>query len=277
MTVRRCYDFGGIPVALSCTSRALGQLLDLRYRPFATAKPAVWRIAYRVNDETPPSPHELADGRKQPLTARRDGTLLRLTAETFRLELDLGTRTGRLDGPLATYPIDHMIQALWYATWRRGLILHGAALVDGDRGWLASGPSGVGKSTLASLFPEQALCDELTAVHLDAVHLNDDPDNYLGDGTPRLGALPFWHSRPGSATLHGIYLLRHGTLDQRRRLGPSEAFARLRPEVIWPTFDPPAMGRAFEALADLIERVPIWELSFRPTRAVWPVLSQEAA
>lgn len=39
------------------------------------------------------------------------------------------------------------------------------------------------------------------------------------------------------AELAGIHLLRHGGRDHRRRLGADEAFARLRREVVWPTFD----------------------------------------
>ncbi len=255
------YDFGGIPLAITCQSSRLQDLLELRYGAFTTSQPALWHIEYRLSSSREPSPQGLADGRQQPLRAQRGGDRLRLESDSFHLELDLKQRTGKLVGPLATYPIDRMIQMLWYETWDRGLIVHGAAFTDGERGWLASGPSGSGKSTLAALFPEAALCDELAAVHLD--------------DRPHLGSLPFWESRPGSAPLCGIYLLRHGTYDRRRRVGSSEAFACLRREIVWPIFDPDALRRTFESLADLISRVPIWELAFRPTRDVWAVISQE--
>ena len=165
-------------------------------------------------------------------------------------------------GPLATYPIDRLIQVLAYETAHHGLVIHGAALAEGDHGWLASGPSGCGKSTLAGLFPERALCDEFAALELD-------------DRIPRLAALPFWQSRRGSATLCGIYLLQHGATDRRRRLRGGEAFARLRREVLWPTWDSAAMVRAFDTLGEALDRVPIWELAFRPHRDVWQVIRRE--
>ncbi len=267
MTTHR-YDFGGISVAITCDSHPLRQLLTLRYDAFRITKPATgditWDIVYRLRDTRSLCPQELMDGRKQPMSSTRDGHRQYLSTPTFLLELDHRQRTGTLDGPLATFPIDRMIQAVWSATWEHGLIVHGAAFVDGNRGWLASGPSGSGKSTLAGLFPNEALCDELTAVRLDGIE-------------PRLGALPFWHSRPGKAALCGVYMLRHGTRDQRRRLDPGEAFARLRKEVLWPTYDAEAMRRTFESLAELLAKVPIWELAFRPTQAVWPVISRDAA
>ncbi len=180
------------------------------------------------------------------------------------MEIDASRRRIDLVGPPATYPLDRLIQALWYESHEHGLMLHAAALADGDRGWIFSGPSGVGKSTLAGLFPERALCDEFVALSLDG-------------RVPRLGALPFWHSRRGSANLVGIYLLRHGENDHRRRLDPGEAFARLRREVVWPTFDTGALNRAFATLFRLIESVPVWELAFRPGREVWRVILGEAA
>ena len=142
-------------------------------------------------------------------------------------------------------------------------MIHAAALAEGDRGWVFSGPSGSGKSTLAGLFPERALCDEFVALSLD------------GD-RPRLGALPFWTSRRGVAELAGIFLLRHGERDRRRRLGAGEAFARLRREVVWPTFDQSHLGRAFDTLCRLIEAVPVWELAFRPRREVWSTIDRRA-
>ena len=198
------------------------------------------------------------------MRSRRDGMRLRLASETFTMELDACHRRVELTGPLATYPLDRLIQTLWYESHRQGLMIHAAALAEGGRGWIFSGPSGVGKSTLAGLFPEHALCDEFVALTLDGA-------------SPRLGSLPFWTSRRGNAELAGIHLLRHGCRDHRRRLDTGEAFARLRREVVWPTFDPDALNRAFTTLCQLIESVPVWELAFRPGREVWRVIQSEAA
>ena len=142
--------------------------------------------------------------------------------------------------------------------------MHAAALAEGDRGYALSGPSGCGKSTLAALFPRRALCDEFVAVTLDGP-------------LPRLAALPFWQSRRGGARLAGLYFLRHGRVHRRRRLAPAEALARLRRQIVWPTFDEEALRRAFEAFPALAAAVPVWELAFRPGAEVWDVIDRDAA
>ncbi len=257
------FDFG-VPVSLASSSRRFRHLCRQRYGAFATSASPAWQAHYRVLDDRIPCPHFLHDARRQPLSSRRHGPRLRLVSETFEIELDADRGRAELAGPLATFPVDRLIQTLWYESHPRGLMIHAAALAEGRRGWIASGPSGSGKSTLAALFPERALCDEFAALR-------------LGDAGPRLAALPFWHGRRGGAALAGIYLLCHGDRDRRRRLSAGEAFARLRREVVWPTFDPGHLSRAFDTLCELLEGVPVWELAFRPHRDVWNVLAKEAA
>ena len=257
------FDFGGISVSVVSESRSFLRLVAERYGAFATGEAAGWRLTYRVIGDRVPSPLDLAVGRQEPIRSRRDGRRLAIETASFRLDLDHDRSSAEINGPLATYPVDRLIQVLAYESWRRGLIVHGAALADGGRGWLASGPSGSGKSTLAALFPERSLCDEFTALRLDG-------------GRPRLAALPFWNSRRGGAPLCGIYLLKHGRSDRRMRLPTGEAFRRLRREVLWPTFDPKALERAFDTLGELLDRVPVWELAFRPRRDVWRVIRREA-
>ncbi len=257
-----CFDFGEVAVAVGSESRDWVRLVRQRYDSFATGQAPELRITYSVDDPRPPTPDFLYAARQQPLRARRRGSRLLAAGASFKMELDRRRGAARLTGRLATYPVDHLIQALWYETHDSGLIFHAAALAGDGAGWLLSGPSGSGKSTLAGLFPKHAMCDELAAVRLEG-------------GSPRLTALPFWTGRKGSVPLAAIYLLRHDRRHRRRRLSPGEAVRRLRRQVVWPTFDPDALRRAFTALFDLLGQVPVWELGFRPEPEVWHVLARE--
>ena len=79
--------------------------------------------------------------------------------------------------------------------------MHGALLSDGDRGLLCCGVSGSGKSTIAALFPEAALCDEMVRLA-------------VGSGV-EVRSLPFWQARPGSVTLGAVFILEHGAVNRR--------------------------------------------------------------
>jgi hypothetical protein len=113
------------------------------------------------------------------------------------------------------------------------------------------------------LFPDNALCDEHVAVRLDGE-------------TARLSSLPFWRGRAGTAPVEAIYLLRHATRNCRRRLSASDAATRLRSQVIWPTFGQRNLRKAIDTFSDVVERVPVWELGFRPEISVRKVVVGEA-
>ncbi len=249
-------DAGGISVGLESAHRGWRALARQRYRAFETSAAPEIRLVYTVDDGRDPSPESLYEGRRQPL--RSDGAGLAGGGFSARLT----GRSVEAAGPLATYPVDHLLRALWYRRFEGGLIVHAAALARDGRGFLCAGESGSGKSTLAALFPGAALADEFAAVRLTSTGA-------------RLAGLPFWVGRPGEAELAAIHLLRHGRRHRRRRLTPAAAFDRLRSQVSWPSWDPALLRRAFTALADLVARVPVWELRFRPQRSVWPVLSGE--
>lgn len=195
-------------------------------------------------------------------TEWRDGAVL-VTGPAYRLAVDLARRAGEAWGPLQAVTADMLLRlAVPLLIAADGLVLHGAMLEAPGRAWLCVGPSGCGKSTLARLMGERSCCDELSAVRLRG-------------GCWTAGSLPFWRSRPARAPLQGIHLLRHGEVDERRRLSPAEAAARLRAEVHWP-HEPAASAAALQTFAALVQAVPVWDLSFRPTAEVWDVLSAPA-
>jgi hypothetical protein len=140
-----------------------------------------------------------------------------------------------------------------------GLVAHAAVLLDGERGFLCCGRSGAGKSTLSRLAGSRG-SDELGAVR-----------RLAGEWT--VCSLPFWRARAGSARLDGVFLLRHAASDERRRLGPAEATAAVGRHLLGPMEEPAAAQRALDLLADLVARVPVWDLGFVPTTAAWALIA----
>jgi hypothetical protein len=257
------FDFGGVAMAFSCRDERFMSLVRQRYGAFSTQQPPALRISYLVDGERAPHPRAIHAARQHPLGACRHGKHYTLDGGTFRGEWDRAAGKVEIRGPLATYPVDRLIEAMVYAVNDRVVILHATALVFAGRGFICSGPSGSGKSTLAGLFPDNALCDEHVAVRLDGQ-------------ADLLSSLPFWRGRRGTTPLEAIYLLEHATKNRRRRLSACDAASRLRPQVIWPAFGRDNLRKAFETFYDVIERVPVWELGFRPEIAVRRVLTGEA-
>jgi len=156
-----------------------------------------------------------------------------------------------------------LLRSLLPGLLQDGLVAHAAVVLDEGRGYLCCGRSGAGKSTLARLAGRRRGSDELGAVR--RVH----------EGWT-VSALPFWDARPGTARLDGVFLLRHAPANERRRLSAAEAVPALSRHLLWPLDAPEVAQRVVDLLADLVERVPVWDLGFVPTAAVLALIAAPA-
>lgn len=258
----RCFVVGGLVFEFEHAPQDWILLASMRYQGFETDAPATFTVTYRVDREAEIDPLALAAGhRAEPAVLVHRGAF-ELTGLAFSAGVDLERGRITIDGPRAVYPLDLVLRFLLTELAEDSLIVHAAALAEGVRGWICAGPPGCGKSTLAGLFPGKALCDELALVRVD-------------DDRVEVEALPFWNATPGRAVLRGIHLLRHGIRDRRDRLPGTTALRQLGAQVLWPVHRREALGRAFELLAELVERVPVWDLAFRPRQDVWRLIAGE--
>lgn len=178
----------------------------------------------------------------------------------FSARTDLDRRKADVFGPMELGPLQVLLRTLLPALVTNGVVMHGAGLTDGDRGWVCTGPSGCGKSTMAGLFPGKSLCDELVAVR-------------LMDGGFVVDALPFWTSRAATVPLAGMHFLRHGVENRRTELAPPTALQRLTREIHWPTYARQAMDSCFAIAAEIVATTPCWELAFVPETSVWSAIT----
>ena len=154
-------------------------------------------------------------------------------------------------------------QALW---------LHAVGLVWNGHGVVFFGPSGAGKTTLAGLARDRAeiLSDENVIVQSVAAG-------------PQLISTPFWgHSTPAdlirrvrrTVPLHALFSLRHTSEFQVRRLSASEAVLALLATEKVATERVESAAAWLGAAEQLVRQVPVYQLSFAPTPAVWEFLEQ---
>lgn len=163
---------------------------------------------------------------------------------------------GRLS-PLG-YPLEEVLTVNLLARGR-GVLLHASAVRDGERGFLFSGVSGAGKSTMASLWEGRPGVKLLSD---DRVIVREREGRFWAYGTP-------WHgsgriASPERMPLDAIYVLRHASENWAVGLHPLDAASRLLVRS-FPTFwDAEGMAFTLRFLADLCRTVPCHDLGFVP-------------
>ncbi len=188
------------------------------------------------------------------------------------MEVDDGFQAGKVyispDGieeGSAVYPLEtiDLVMAIHRFARTGGVIVHGAGIAYGGRGFLFAGPSGAGKSTMADLWsedPQSVILGEDTAIVA------------WSEGRAWIWGTP-WHENPARCAAAGVpldavFLAGHGGVNRASRCGRADGMARLLGDSLLPLYDRGAMQAILEGVDRLSESVPVYRLDFRPDRDV---------
>jgi len=144
-----------------------------------------------------------------------------------------------------------------------GLPFHAAGVVVQGRGVIFFGPSGAGKTTVASTSPYPVLSDELVAVNA-ASPFDLVRSGFWGEGRES--------GRGGPAPLALLVDLAKGPAFRLTRLRPAEAAGRVLASAPVP-LAPPLWSRALAVAAELVQRVPVYRMEWTPAEPPWERLA----
>ena len=186
----------------------------------------------------------------------------------FRAAFDLRSRRGQLACIPNPYSVDtllRIVHSLLLAP-AGGLLLHASGGIRGGRGFLFSGVSGAGKTTLARLAPPdvQVLTDEIS-------YVRNAGGGFRVFGTPFAGELGI-QGENVCAPLAGIYLIEHGAANRLEILAEAEAARRLMRNVLFFARDAHLVSQVFSTVCELVRRVPVFRLEFLPDHRVWEII-----
>lgn len=137
-----------------------------------------------------------------------------------------------------------------------GFLLHASGMVYRDNGFVFTGASGTGKSTLAGWFAEkgaQVLSDERMILHRNQ-------SSVTMFGTPWIGSGAF--AANVSATLSRLFCIRHGQDEHRFESLPSSRIVSfLLQQTFLPYWDRAAMDATVDSLVSLTQQVPCISLA----------------
>ena len=259
-------EIGGMPILVRTDSTEFLEILWKRYGGFVN--PAAEPVFEFEVEIAPPGMLPSAINPDEDLDVRFvDGRWL-LQRGDFHAELDPTLRRGQIKQAASPYAIDaafRILHSLLLAK-RGGLLVHAASVVRNGRAFLFAGVSGAGKTTISSLAPPDAilLTDEIS-------YLRREGDQYFAYGTPFAGEL----GQPGAnirAPLAALYLLAQGPVNRVDPVSEANATRALLESVLFFAHDPELVGRVFDSVCDLVQRVPIQSLTFVPDSRVWEAI-----
>lgn len=183
--------------------------------------------------------------------ARRGRTVFREGAELFAVESFL------------------RIGYSFLAVERSGLLLHSAGVLRGDRGYIFPGPSGTGKSTIASLVTdrERVLSDEMVVVRK------------RGEGSYWVYSTPFYGTNESAEASIGVALQAALLPVKDREVGlrkarPALALSRLLSSVLFFGQDPALTRQLMDISADLVACIPFYLMHFRRDDSFWGCIDE---
>ena len=164
---------------------------------------------------------------------------------------------GAMTDPL-DYPLDGLV--LYYLTAiNADVMLHASGVCYDTQGYVFSGTSGKGKTTIAGIW------DNVGAhvIHDDRVIIRNMGGMYWMFNTPvNKGDVP------KSAPLNRLFIIEHGIENCILPLRESSAVTSVIANCIQHNYDPEMIARFLGSISLLCSKVPVARLSFRPDRSV---------
>lgn len=188
-----------------------------------------------------------------PLSDSDNEALLTIRPEEKSWDLVIDTNA-EVVNPFS-YPLDGLI--LYYITAIKGdILIHGSGVEYNGRGYLFSGQSGKGKTTIARIFMDAGA----RVIHDDRLVIRQMPN-----GEFYIFNTPVYENEESRYTrLDAIYLIDHGDENISVNQGRSESLAAVMANCIQHNWNRTLIGNLTGALLRLVTSLPVKKLLFVP-------------
>ena len=164
---------------------------------------------------------------------------------------------GDITDPL-DYPLDSLI--LYYLTVINGdIMVHASSVSHAGHGYLFSGVSGKGKTTMATLWDRAGA----KIIHDDRVIIRKLAGEFRMYNTP-----VYRDEIPSECPITKIFLIEHGTENRLIPLKGATAVSLLIANCIQHNWNPEMIARLMGSVSIMCSVIPIFKLEFRPDRTI---------
>jgi hypothetical protein len=191
-----------------------------------------------------------------PLSLSEKNAVLKYSLTSSEWELWIDGDEGEVD-PFE-YPLDGLI--LYYLTVINGdIMIHASGVNNLGRGYLFSGVSGKGKTTMANLWKDTAA----KVIHDDRLIIRNTGSGYKMYNTP-----VYDNDEPLESPLNKIFIIEHGIDNLLVPLREATAVSHVMANCIQHNWNHEIIAKLLGSTAIMCGTIPVFKLSFKPDRSV---------
>lgn len=183
-------------------------------------------------------------------------SLLSFSPDSISWDLYTGD-SGNAYDPLE-YPLDGLI--LYYLTVMKGdIMIHASGIRHAGKGYIFSGVSGRGKTTMAGLWQGRGA----KVIHDDRLIISRKNGRYRFGNTP-----VYDNEKPEGTGLDRIYIIGHGDGNSSQRITGAEAVTAVMANCIQHNWGKRTVETLLGSVSDLCGAIPVYRLAFSPCDSV---------
>jgi hypothetical protein len=191
-----------------------------------------------------------------PLSSEKKKSTLKFSLNVREWDLWF-EEAGQTVDPLE-YPLDGLI--LYYLTVIHGdILIHASGVRHAGRGYLFSGISGKGKTTLARIWDESGG----KVIHDDRLIIRNIDGIYKIFNTP-----VYNNDEPRESSLNRIFIIEHSTINSIVPVKGASAVSLVMVNCIQHNWEPLIIARLMGSVSIMCNRVSVSKLFFKPDRSI---------
>jgi hypothetical protein len=191
-----------------------------------------------------------------PLSSPEKNAVLKFSLETRNWDLWVDKADYGCD-PFE-YPLDGLI--LYYLTVIKGdIMIHASGINNSGTGYLFSGVSGKGKTTMAGLWHASGA----QIIHDDRLIIRNTGNGYMMYSTP-----VYNNDEPQKSPVNKIFIIEHGIENSLVPVKEAAAVSLVMANCIQHNWGPEIISRLLGSVSSICEEIPVIKLSFRPDKNI---------
>ena len=166
-------------------------------------------------------------------------------------------------------PLFHPLGSLllvYLAHFSGGMLIHASGIKDNDQGYLFTGLSGIGKSTMSRLWKDKGA----TVINDDRLWIHQLNGKWHIFNTPMI----FYAQKPLMSPLSKAFLLRQSPNNECNQITGIQSAMRFMSNCIQHFYNKEMTTAHLDRIVDLTSKVPLYDLGFKPDTEIVDLIRQ---